>query len=270
VVRSNAPLTDTERRLNCWVMPTVCPTSKLIGSCATPTPVLGLPRIVGVDDAAQLQVDRRVARDIDTAVDPGIHVRDIERGHEVLRELRPGAGDIGGERMTLPVRAHDQFGRGDDVSGRRTAGHVLGIGAGGAGKIERGEQDERAGANAERGVWIGLGEDRQQALRPLSEQEGIGRLQIRRRRVDVEQIRQVGADVVGIKLRPRRVERAAGTIGGSERMNFRRRVVDRHLLQRQRRWRQGGAHPQRGAQRINLRRRRAHLLRAAKAGAAGL
>ena len=54
-----------------------------------PELVVGAARIVGVDDAAQLKIDRRIARDIDPAIDPGIHVRDLERRHEVLGVLLP-------------------------------------------------------------------------------------------------------------------------------------------------------------------------------------
>jgi hypothetical protein len=130
---------------------------------------VGAARIVGVDDAAQLQVDRRIARNIDAAVTRSLPTSPA-----------PGRNTL---KISLPVRAHRQCRRGDDVSGGRTAGHVFGIGAGGTRKVDRGKQYERAGADTERRVRIGLGQDRQQALRPLPEREGIGRLQVRRRRV---------------------------------------------------------------------------------------
>ena len=260
MVRSNVPLNGYREAVELLRDADGLPDVEVDWQLRDPELGVGAARIVGVDDAAQLQIDRRVARDIDAAIDPGIHVRDVERRHQILGVLRPGAGDVGGERVTLPVRAHDQFRRGDDISGGRTAGYMFGIGAGGARKVERGKQYERAGADAERRVRIRLGQDRQQALRPLPERKGIGRLQVRRWRVG-DIVRQVAADRVGVKLRPWRRQTAAGAIGGRERMNLGRRIVDKLLLQRRRWRRQSCPDPHCGAQRIDLRRRHFDLLR---------
>ena len=97
MVRSNVPLKDTERAIELLRDADGLADVEVDRQLGHPELSVGAARVVGVDDAAQLQVDRRVARDIDTAVDPRIHVGDVQRWHQILGVLRPGAGDIGGQ-----------------------------------------------------------------------------------------------------------------------------------------------------------------------------
>ena len=159
--------------------------------------------------------------------------------------IRPG--EVGGERVALPVGLHFQLRRGDHIGRRRTARHAFGIGAVGARQIERRQQQERPGANAERGIRIGLGQDRQRPLRQLSQGKRVRRLQRRRRRGG-----GISRGDVGVVFRRRHRQNGAGPVGRRKRMHFRRRIVDRQFF-RQRR--QGRAGPRRCFLRIDLGRR---------------
>ena len=60
--------------------------------------------IVGRDDDPVFEQDLRIARNIDAAIDFRIEIGRIERRNESSTIPRVRAGDVGGERMALPIR----------------------------------------------------------------------------------------------------------------------------------------------------------------------
>ena len=145
-----------------------------------------------------------------------LKIRNVERRHEVVAVFDVGAGDVGGERVAFPIGTDLQLRRGDKIRSAARAGDTFRIGVVAGGQIERRQQQERAGADAERRVGIARRE-RQRPLRHGSRRQRIG-LRRRRRR---------GARRVVEIFRRRHGQDGAGAVGRRQRMYLRRRIAQR-------------------------------------------
>ena len=130
----------------------------------------------------------------------------------------------------------------------RGPSEAFGVGGVGGRQIDRGQQEERAGAKTERGIGI-VGAERQRPLRQRPERKRVERRQRRRFRTFGE--------VVEI-FRRRNRQCGADAVGRRQRMDFGRRIAQRSLVGGRRHRRSDPARRRLG---INFRRWRLFRLR---------
>ena len=171
-----------------------------------------------------------------------IQKRGIERGGHGLGIFSIGSVDVDIERMALLVGMGDKLRSGNEIGGGGRPGGPLGVAGVRGREFERGQQQKRPRANAERRIGI-TRRDRQQPLRRRSERQGVGRRLARRRRTRG----RLHVD------RPRNRQRGAGPPGRRQRMQLGRRMVHRQGLGGRRQCR---TRPCCGSERMDLWRRR--------------